>query len=108
MNMSRKIAHCKICDQEGHYAYRCWQAKKKSIKPGKHHYKWIETRNRWLEANKAPYYFCYICDKQMTRSQLTLDHIKPRSSYPQLRYVLKNLAPCCWDCNFKKGSKVIA
>lgn len=74
-------------------------------KMGKVGKKWLETRDRWFEAgNKAPYYKCYICGKLLTRSQLTLDHIKSRSRHPELRYVLKNLAPCCWDCNTAKGS----
>ncbi len=66
--------------------------------------KWIETKAKWFEINKAAYYFCYICGKSMTRSQLTLDHIQSRSRHPELRFVLSNLAPCCWDCNTAKGS----
>jgi 5-methylcytosine-specific restriction endonuclease McrA len=80
------------------------QAKKPMRKRGKHFKQWIETRDNWLEQNKAPYYFCYICDKMMTRTELTLDHIESRSRRPELRYVLKNLRPCCAKCNSDKGS----
>ena len=34
----------------------------------------------------------------------TLDHVLPRSLYPQFCYELENLAACCHDCNGRKGS----
>lgn len=42
--------------------------------------------------------------KWMTPKETTLDHVLPRGSHPELRYELSNLKPCCWDCNYKKGS----
>jgi len=66
--------------------------------------KWLLTRDKWLEQNKAPYYFCYYCDKMMTRTELTLDHKKSRSRYPELRFKLSNLVPSCYPCNQEKGS----
>ena len=66
--------------------------------------KWLETRDKWLEGHKAPYYFCHYCNKMMTRTELTLDHYKSRSRYPALRYKLSNLVPCCLTCNTDKGS----
>lgn len=111
------IKPCKYCGLSNHYAFTCSKRPHKSAKPhpglkqkkplnkrGKHYRKWQETRLRWLENNKAPYYWCHYCHKQMTRSQLTLDHKQARSRNPELRYALKNLVPCCWDCNTRKGS----
>lgn len=101
---------CKFCGSYAHYSTFCRLKPKTAIQRtrlkqrGKHYYLWIETRNRWLEQNKAPYYFCYICGKMMTRSQLTLDHVKSRSRHPELRYVLSNLQPTCAACNRDKGS----
>jgi 5-methylcytosine-specific restriction endonuclease McrA len=66
--------------------------------------KWIETRDKWLEQNKAEYYICHYCPTRMTRSQLTLDHYKSRGRHPELRFSLKNLVPCCAPCNTAKGS----
>lgn len=104
---------CKLCGATGHTKFRCKLKPRTPIKRtklkthGKHYYLWIETRDRWLEQNKAPYYNCYICGKVLTRSQLTLDHIKSRSRNPELRYKLSNLAACCGPCNIAKGSKDI-
>lgn len=67
--------------------------------------KWTKTRQDWFRFNWANEYYCYICGKRMTPEETTLDHIKSRSRHPELRYDLTNLAPCCWACNTKKGSK---
>lgn len=108
-----KVKRCTFCDGLGHYSFTCSRKPRKSLgtkktmrKAGKYYKKWTEVRDKWLEKNKAEYYVCYIpgCSKIMTRSQLTLDHIKSRSRYPELRYVLKNLAPCCARHNQDKGS----
>lgn len=80
-------------------------AQRKPIKKtGKQYDKWLATKQRWFEQNKAAYYWCHYCGKQMTRGQLTLDHKVPRSRAPELRHSLKNLVPCCWLCNGLKGS----
>lgn len=70
--------------------------------------RWIEVRKEWFKENPPDengYYFCYLCNKRMTRAETTLDHKKSRSRHPELRFVKSNLAPCCWDCNSEKGSK---
>lgn len=33
-----------------------------------------------------------------------VDHIKPKSRYPELALTLSNLQILCWNCNNKKGS----
>lgn len=33
----------------------------------------------------------------------TLDHIKPKSLYPELMFYLSNLQVICWQCNSSKG-----
>jgi len=108
----RMQSSCRYCLKTGHTAFYCpsrprkpLQAKKPMRKRGKHFKQWMETRDKWLEQNKAPYHFCYICNKMMTRTQLTLDHIKSRARHPELRYKLSNLAPCCAPCNTAKGSR---
>jgi 5-methylcytosine-specific restriction endonuclease McrA len=102
---------CKYCGRAGHFEFACHakprkplQAKQPMKTGGKHLKKWIQTRNQWLEQNKAEYYVCFYCPRVMTRSQLTLDHMESRSRHPELRYVLSNLVPCCNPCNQAKGS----
>ncbi len=65
--------------------------------------KWIETRKDWIVKNPGPWN-CYICNKNLGINSMELDHIKSRSRYPELRYDLENLAPCCHTCNQEKGS----
>lgn len=109
-----KNKSCKGCGSDWHTLWKCpyraipyhtTRPRKPLKKIGKVGRTWIATKHKWLEQNKAPYYWCYYCDKQMTRTQLTLDHKLSRSRYPELRYVLSNLVPCCYNCNKDKGSR---
>lgn len=115
---------CKFCKEVNplHFPFQCRENPKNKNRPGipvrkplpsprkrikqrgKQYNKWLETRKHWFEEFKAPYYWCYICNKQLLQSEVTLDHIKARSSHPELRYKFSNLAPCCWQCNSEKGS----
>ncbi|MDR1083859.1 MAG: HNH endonuclease [Deltaproteobacteria bacterium] len=45
---------------------------------------------------------CYICED--ASEVLTVDHIKPRNSYPDLEYDWYNLLLACEHCNGVKGS----
>lgn len=77
--------------------------------PTKHQKLWKKCREDWVKLNPPNhegYYVCYLCHKWVHETELTLDHIIPRSRAPHLRYVHENLAPCCWECNTEKGSKV--
>jgi 5-methylcytosine-specific restriction endonuclease McrA len=113
--MTRKLPHCRGCDQIGHYTYQCWRLKKEPIKTisklkmsGKYSKKWLATRKEWFSLNPPNpfgYYACYLCGRWFTPKEITLDHVLPRGSHPELRYELTNLKPCCWECNQKKGSR---
>lgn len=46
---------------------------------------------------------CMCCGK--TRGEMHVDHIKPRSRYPQLALVFDNLQVLCKECNFGKSNK---
>jgi 5-methylcytosine-specific restriction endonuclease McrA len=74
-------------------------------KKGKHALLWQKTRQESFDLHPQSFYICYICKSPLTKEQTTLDHIQSRSRHPELRYVLDNLAPCCWPCNEKKGSR---
>lgn len=96
---------CEICGKRS-FSNRCMahKVRKPLNQIGKQGRKWISTKQRWLEQNKQPYYFCYLCGKMLTRSQLTLDHVLSRSRAPELRHKLSNLEACCWSCNSQKSS----
>lgn len=106
---------CKFCKETTHSQFYCTRkprsvlkARKQLNKLGKYGKQWLITRETWFTRNAADWYFCYLCGKRMTYKETTLDHIKSRSRYPQLRYDLNNLAPCCWGCNALKGSRDLA
>jgi hypothetical protein len=44
------------------------------------------------------YYKCVLCDKM---GDLNMDHIKPYSKYPELRYDESNLRTLCMQCHKK-------
>lgn len=101
---------CKWCGSKNHWPYQCRlnEKAKKQITKGKHAKKWEQVKQEWYKnnfPNTKGYYECYICGKWIDRSETTLDHIKPRSSYPHLRYEMDNIAACCYRCNSNKGSK---
>lgn len=112
---------CKFCGSEAHTQFYCSKRPRKALKiqrklksEGKHSSLWKATRREWILQNPpdhAGYYYCYICSRAISKGKpeyahgrMTLDHIKSRSRYPELRYQLSNLAPCCHWCNSDKGS----
>lgn len=49
---------------------------------------------------------CMVCGATPeSGAQLHVDHIKPRSKYPELELVLDNLQILCRDCNLGKSNK---
>ena len=48
---------------------------------------------------------CPLCSQ---RDVATLDHYLPRATYPEFSVFPRNLVPCCWMCNLKKGTHVPA
>jgi len=113
---------CKYCEGTNHYPYQCWKNPylKKYGWKGSLNYKtytkvvpkrrskaiklWRITRRQWFIDHAQESYECYLCGKYLTPIETTLDHVKPRSGNPSLRYEHENLQPCCWSCNTQKGS----
>lgn len=56
-----------------------------------------------LLLSRAPLGRCPICG---TGNASTLDHYLPKSNYPQLSVVPRNLVPSCKDCNTAKSNAV--
>ena len=108
---------CKYCESTSHTQFYCRlkpraaiKAKKNPAKIGRYGKQWLITRATWFERNPQEEYICYLqispnCWGGMPQEYTTLDHIKSRSRYPELRFDLDNLAPCCGPCNTEKGSR---
>lgn len=69
---------------------------------------WMAYRRKW-KLNNPPndegYYVCYLCGVWVQPSEMTLDHVIPRSRAPHLRFDDSNIKPSCWSCNTLKGSQ---
>ncbi|MEP1079574.1 HNH endonuclease [Leptolyngbya sp. PL-A3] len=79
---------------------------------------WHQWRMHQLERQG---WKCVCCDKQMGFGEKTylangdfrlepqhptVEHILPKSLFPELALDLQNLVMVCWACNKKKGSKM--
>ena len=67
---------------------------------------WRALRMRVIEKNESK---CMACGRSPKNHGVVIhvDHIKPRSKYPQLSLAFDNLQLLCEDCNFGKGNKYI-
>lgn len=64
---------------------------------------WKEVRKQIL---RSQHHICYICNEFISDPfDLTVDHIKPKSKYPELSLELSNLKIACRSCNSAKGNK---
>jgi hypothetical protein len=64
---------------------------------------WNELRYQALRRDK---FTCMSCGADRNdHIKLHVDHIKPRSKYPELELDLDNLQTLCSDCNLGKGAK---
>jgi len=63
---------------------------------------WRRLRYQALRASNGE---CELCHMLPSRGKpLHVDHIKPRSKYPELELDPKNLQVLCYDCNLGKGN----
>lgn len=63
---------------------------------------WIKLR---YEALRLYGRKCCLCGATNKDSVLNVDHIKPRSSHPELKLNIANLQILCSPCNYGKGSE---
>ena len=49
---------------------------------------------------------CPVCDCSFAYSQVTLDHILPKSKFPFLSITPINLVPTCYNCNMRKNDGI--
>jgi 5-methylcytosine-specific restriction endonuclease McrA len=100
----KKPVVCKLCGGS-HYQTFCRLSRKPIKQKGKHALLWDKHRAAWMKAHEGEIKHCYLCGKYLPDEEVTLDHVKPRSSHPELVYDDTNLKPACWECNYRKGSK---
>ena len=107
---------CKWCGEAApkHWPYQCRENpnKNKAIHRiirtrGKEAENWAMIRKSWFVAHPQDSYECYSCGKTLLPVATTLDHVIPRSNAKNYanRHEFDNLKPCCWSCNYEKGSK---
>lgn len=63
----------------------------------------IEVFNKF--ALNQDTYYCNYCNKELPFNDATIDHVIPISKKGENSK--ENLVVACWDCNLKKGSKLI-
>lgn len=64
---------------------------------------WLQVRYGAIRSNLG---CCQACGARASINiQLHVDHIKPRSKYPDLQLVPSNLQVLCQHCNFGKSNK---
>ena len=90
------------------------QAKKVLNAKGKTFKAWGAFRRKYLKLHPpdhAGMYDCAImsarCLGRVSKEEITLDHIIPRSRRPDLRFDPENIQLSCLPCNSEKGSKTI-
>ncbi|MGI9486842.1 MAG: HNH endonuclease [Geminicoccaceae bacterium] len=65
---------------------------------------WRRVRLRALKRDGAR---CVGCGRGSSDGvTLEVDHIKPKSQYPNLMYDLANLQTLCYDCHRPKGTRI--
>lgn len=112
----RSQRYCKYCKAYvNHTSIMCWKKPRNPIKQesDKARLKRRNTANSWFALNPPDedgWWYCYLrisslCLKRMTRDTVTLEHVKPKSSRPELKYRADNIKPACGPCNRMKGSQ---
>lgn len=108
-----KIPKCSYCSGE-HYSINCFNKPRRPIRKAskKYVFKKQQTDRLWYELNppdEKGRWFCYLgispeCKVVLTRSTITLEHVKSKARHPDLRFEVTNLRPACAPCNALKGS----
>ena len=60
---------------------------------------WIAVRNRYLATVE------HVCATCGSTHRIVVDHVLPRSRYPELALTPSNFQVLCWDCNMSKACR---
>ncbi len=106
---------CSYCGSPDHYSLMCFNKPRQPLerhsylrKHGPKAARWREVRWDWIQKHTGPW-SCYICgipldiEPHDDFKPLTLDHVLPKGTHPELQWDHDNLEPCCWNCNHAKG-----
>ena len=63
--------------------------------------RWRRVRYEALRRSKG---HCECCGATSETTVLHVDHIRPRSKYPELSFDIENLQVLCRECNLGKGN----
>src|SRR3990167_1544243 len=106
---------CKYCDSTLHYSIQCFLKPRRPLKPisDKTLSKKQECDRAWYAANPPDskgLWYCYLnitpeCPIKLTRSTITLEHVRSKVRALELKYDITNLKPACSPCNKLKGSR---
>lgn len=71
---------------------------------------WV-YQNRWMKLRfiilQRDKFTCQYCGRKAPEVRLWVDHIKPQSKFPELKYQEKNLITACSDCNRGKADMLL-
>lgn len=85
-------------------AFRAYQARREADQAKANFY----TSDAWLRVRYAALRrfdgCCHCCGCRPLRTPLHVDHIKPRSKFPELALDPDNVQVLCQDCNFGKSN----
>lgn len=105
---------CKFCGKTDHTSLMCLKKPRRPIKKesAKTLSKRTATRREWFKLNPPDdkgVWVCYLqispeCPIKLTRSTITLEHVRSKVRAPELKYDINNLRPACGYCNKLKGS----
>lgn len=105
---------CKTCGSNYHTSLMCPHKPRRPLRQEseKSKSKRTATSREWFRLNPPDargVWYCYLqisprCPIKLTRSTITLEHVKSKVRHPELKYDVTNLKPACEYCNKLKGS----
>lgn len=118
-----RIKACSYCGGENHSSLTCFKKRirdykiSKKMAPLRRESKASTDKRAILSntffANNPPDsrggYTCYLqinrnCPKWVSKKHVTLEHVLPRSKYPEVKWNVLNIKPACSFCNQTKLS----
>ena len=70
---------------------------------------WRILRQSFLRTQRKTngHYICHYCNRPIAHDELTIDHFKPRSEFPDLALTMSNLRIAHRQCNSSKGTTIL-
>ena len=110
-----KLPTCGYCGEVGkHYSWLCLKKPNKALRQEapKSKRRRQEVAAIWFQTNppdERGFWTCYLqisplCPRRVNRATINLEHVKPRSKNPELKYDPSNIRPACESCNKLKAS----